>query len=325
MRSSVTQTFRWTAVVCLTIGLSGGISGRPAVAAEGGRYASPTAAYHDGLDAWRAGRKDEALRALEYASDKGVLGAMRKLATLYASGEGVPQSDARAFVYYQNIADEFADTSPRHPLARQVSEAFVALATYHRSGIAEIGIKPDPVRAVRLYRHAASYFGDVTAQYSLARMYLDGEGVNTNVRLAINWLANAAKKQHAPSQALLGDLLWRGKNDHYHRPLKGLALLSLARQNAAGTPDAEWIDKLYADALGSAQPDQREQARLLAARWHKGWGGGKAAVTALPLQGVRQQTASPEPETSAAGNAARADAPSSGILTVGTTESDQPR
>ena len=136
---------------------------------------------------------------------------------------------AKSYGYYQQIVSKFSGASPRHPVAGQIAKAFVALAGYYRDGIAELNIKPDAAYAASLYRHAASYFGHVEAQYNLARMYLEGTGVNKNVRLAVNWLTNATRKRHAPSQALLGNLLWNGYGAIYHEPLKGLALIELAR------------------------------------------------------------------------------------------------
>jgi TPR repeat protein len=290
------------------------------------KFASPSAAFNAATSAMQAGRADEAVRALEYAADKGMLDAIRKLARIYAAGEGVPKSDASAFGYYQRIADEFANISPRHPLAGHVAEAFVALATYYRNGLAELGLKPDKVHAARLYRHAASYFGDPSAQFALARMYLAGEGVNANVRLAVNWLANAAKKQHAPSQALLGDLLWQGKNDSYHQPLKGLALLTLARDNAAGTADAGWIEKLYARATGEAAPEQREKARGLAARWRgagKGRNPGGARDSQASKEAGKKALSAPPKAPLAVTSANPVQSAPLAIRNAGTTESVQ--
>lgn len=196
-----------------------------------------------------------------------------KLAELYAGGQKVPQSDAKAFGLYQRIAMRYADAGPRHPDALLISQSLVALAGYFRSGVESLDIVPDPGRAAGLYRHAASFFGSVTAQYELARMYLSGEGVNRNVRLAVNWLMNASRKQHAPSQALLGDLLWRGNAEGYHQPLNGLALLQLARERAAGTPDETWIAKLYDRSIEEAAPEQRERAGMIAKRWDRRLGG----------------------------------------------------
>ena len=103
------------------------------------------------------------------------------------------------------------------------------------------------------------------AQYHLANMYLTGEGVAKNVGLAARWLANAAKKQHAASQAVLGDLLWRGKIIG-RRPIKGLALLTVAHANAPND-QADWIGKLYRRAMTKAPERYRALAQRLAGQW----------------------------------------------------------
>ncbi len=257
-------------IACLAVALVGLWSSAPTRAADTAPYASPAAAYRVGLDALQAGRVEAALDALGFAAQEGVLGARLKLAELYRTGEALERDDAKAFALYQRIADDFADVSPRDRIAPHVARSFVALAGYHRAGIDAIGLKPDPARAVRLYRHAASYFGEVSAQFALARLYLAGDGVSKNVRLAVNWLANAAKKQHAPSQALLGDLLWRGAGDIEPRNIKGLALLAVAHEAAAGSADADWIATLHDRALAQAKPNQRAQATALAVRWRGG-------------------------------------------------------
>ena len=98
----------------------------------------------------------------------------------------------------------------RSPIAKYAAEAFVALGQYYVDGIPAMPLAPNPSYAADLFRHAASYFGSAEAQYRLARLYMNGEGVEKNVGLAVNWLATAAKKQHAASQATLGEILWRG-------------------------------------------------------------------------------------------------------------------
>ncbi len=238
-----------------------------ALADDKPEFRSATEAYRIGLKAASSGAYERALPALAFAADNGILGAELKLAQMYKLGQGVDQSDAKAFRYYGQIADQFAEISPRHPIAPYVSQAFIALGDYYRIGITELKIEPDFAHAIGLYRHAASYLGDPDAQFKLAKMYLAGEGGTVNARLAVNWLANASKKNHAASQAVLGDLLWRGAKGVRRRPLKGLALMDLARTRAAGTGDAVWIEELYETAVAEAKPGEREQAVSLTTRW----------------------------------------------------------
>jgi hypothetical protein len=205
--------------------------------------------------------------ALEVAAELGVFDAQLKLARMYSAGEDVPLNDTKAFELYHRIVDDHADVRPHHARAGGVAHAFVALGNYYRTGIPGSTVRIDKRRAASLLWHAASYLGDAEAQCNLAQMYLDGEGVPRNEHLAVNWLTNAAKKRHGKSQAILGNLLWHGAKEVRRQPLKGLALLSLARQNARDDDEARWIDDLYTDAYAASQANERERAAKLAARW----------------------------------------------------------
>lgn len=226
-------------------------------------FASATDAYRQGANAMKAGRMAVALPALEYAAKRGVLGAKLKLARAYAAGRDVPKDDAKAFSYFQEIADQYADISPSSPVAKYVGEAFVALGQYYVDGIPSMQLASNPGYAADLFRHAASYFGNADAQYRLARLYLNGDGVEKNVGLAVNWLATAAKKQHAASQATLGELLWRGDNVR-QRQARGLALIVLAHENAvASGKEPKWIGDLYQEAFAKSDKATRKEADAL--------------------------------------------------------------
>ncbi len=194
-------------------------------------YASATEAYRQGASAMKAGEVAAAVPALEYAAKRGVLGAQLKLARLYASGHDVPKDDGKAFFYFSRIADAYADIPSSSPIAKYVGESFVALGQYYVDGIPSRSLSPDPGYAAGLFRHAGAYFGSAEAQYQLGRLYLTGTGVEKNPTIAANWLAMAARKQHAAAQAVLGELLWRGDGVS-HRQARGLALLTLANENA---------------------------------------------------------------------------------------------
>jgi uncharacterized protein len=226
-------------------------------------YASATEAYRQGVTALKAGRAAVALAALEYAAKRGVLGAQIKLARAYSVGRDVPKEDAKAFIYFEQIADQQADISPSSPIAKYAAEAFVALGQYYLDGIPAMPLAVNPVYAVDLFRHAASYFGNAEAQYRLARLYMSGTGVEKNVGLAVNWLAIAAKKQHAASQATLGEILWRGQEVRQRRA-RGLALIILAHDNAvAGGKEPPWIGELYREALGASNKATRKDAEAM--------------------------------------------------------------
>jgi exopolysaccharide production negative regulator len=226
-------------------------------------YTSATEAYRQGASAMKSGELAAAVPALEYAAERGVLGAQLKLARLYAAGRDVPKNETRAFSYYQQIADQYADIAPSSPIAKYVGEAFVALGQYYVEGIPAMPLPRDPAHAVGLFRHAGAYFGNAEAQYQLGRLYLAGTGVEKSPSIAVNWLAMAARKQHAAAQATLGELLWRG-DEVRQRRARGLALLTLANENAtAGGKDPDWIGDLYQKAFANSDNATRKEAEIL--------------------------------------------------------------
>jgi TPR repeat protein len=244
--------------------LAGGLAG-PARAGgdETQPYPSATEAYREGASALKAGHPAEALPPLEYAAKRGVLGAQLKLARAYAAGRDVRKDDIKAFYYYQQIADQYADISPSSPVAKYVGEAFVALGRYYLDGIPAMPLASAPAHAARLFRHAASYFGSAEAQYQLALLYLDGNGVEKSTGLAVNWLVAASRKQHASSQATLGRLLWRGEEIRQRRA-RGLALVTLAHKNAqASGNEPQWIADLYQECLAGSDKTIRQEAEAL--------------------------------------------------------------
>ena len=273
-------------------------------------FASATEAYRQGASALKSGMPATAIPALEYAATRGVLGAQVKLARAYASGRDVPKDDAKAFSYFQQIADQQADISPSSPIAKYAAEAFVALGQYYVDGVPAMSLAPNPSYAAHLFRHAASYFGSGEAQYRLARLYMNGDGVEKNVGLAVNWLATAAKKQHAASQATLGEILWRGQ-DVRQRRARGLALIMLAHENAvASGKEPQWIGELYREAFAKSDKPTRKDAEALLPEL----GGVKAAATSpaakakpaemivMPASGGAQEPVAPT--ASAASDAA---------------------
>ena len=113
------------------------------------------------------------------------------------------------------------------PDAPFVADAFVTLGTYYQSGIPG-QVDADPGRARRFFAYAASYFGDSDAQYSLATMFLQGEGGDQNARQAARWFKLAARKGHVGAQAEFGHMLYEGIGMD-RRPVEGLMWLSIAR------------------------------------------------------------------------------------------------
>ena len=57
----------------------------------------------------------------------------------------------------------------------------------------------------------AAVQGDVRAQYNLARMYYDGQGLPQNFGAALSWFTKAAEYGHAHAQHSLGLMYYKGQ------------------------------------------------------------------------------------------------------------------
>ncbi|MBS7587895.1 tetratricopeptide repeat protein [Ancylobacter defluvii] len=221
-----------------------------------------------GTQALRSGETDKGIESLRYAADQGHAGAQWKLGRMYAEGEGVERNDIKAFEYFTQIANMHADDNPSTPQARFVADAFVALGGYYLAGIPNSKVRRDPNRARDMFAYAASYFGDPEAQYHLARLYIDGVGVNRDPRFAARWLGLAAHKGQYQAQAALGGLLIKGEEGVPRQAARGLMWLTLARDAAAG-PNDKWVVDLYDDAFAGATPDERAMALVYLEQYMK--------------------------------------------------------
>jgi TPR repeat protein len=119
-----------------------------------------------------------------------------------------------------------------------------------------------------MFSYAASYFGDADAQYSLARLYLDGVGVPPDARQALRWLGLAAAKGQYRAQALLGSILFKGELVS-RQGARGLMWLTLARDSSNGADD-EWITEMHNAAFKQATDDERAMALVYLESYLKG-------------------------------------------------------
>lgn len=227
---------------------------------------SPFDAFQSALKADRSGDKAGAVTALQFAAENGHFIAQWKLGRMYADGDGVGQDDLKAFSYFTKIANAHADDRPDTMKARFVANAFVALGTYYLDGIPNSTVQADAARARDMFQYAASYFGDPDAQYNLARIYLDGNGVARDARQAARWLGLSANKGQRQAQALLGQLLFVGK-DVPRRPARGLMWLMLASEGAG--PNDKWIVEMCDRAEKAASTEDRANAETYVDQWMK--------------------------------------------------------
>jgi TPR repeat protein len=207
------------------------------------RHLTPFQAFRIGAQALRAGDTKSGILSLEYAAASGHPIAQWKLGRMYADGDGVKQSDLKAFEYFREVADAYAD------------------------GIPNSSIKSDPDRAREMFTYAASYFGDADAQYQLGRMYAEGTGGVKDVRQAARWLQLAATKGQYQAQALLGAILFKG-DAVPRQAARGLMWLTLARD--AATPQETWIVEMQKQAFNEASDQDRAAALAFIERWVRG-------------------------------------------------------
>ena len=212
-----------------------------------------------------SGDKAKTLSALQDAADRGHLAAQWKIGRMYASGDGVPQDDERAFVYFSQIANTHPNEPPGTAQARIVANAYVALGHYYLAGIPNSTIAADASRAREMFAYAASYFGDVDAQYQLGRLYLDGSP--SDPHQAARWFQLAATKGDCRAEAVLGDMLFQGQRVP-RQAARGLMWLTIGL-DCAGAEEA-WIKPLYENAVRRASDDERAMALVYLENWLNG-------------------------------------------------------
>lgn len=189
------------------------------------------------------------------AASEGDLAARIEMGRRFLQGRGVEKSAGDAATYFRGVMRECEEISAHDKRAPLVASAFVEMARLYKNGAPEAGIAASPSQAFSLLHHAASYFGDQVAQFELAKVLLNGDGVTKNTRVAAQWLLSASRKGYAPAQALLGDLLWRGGDGVKRVAGDGLGLLAIARRNAIGE-DKGWVNKMFETARLEAKPTE---------------------------------------------------------------------
>lgn len=82
------------------------------------------------------------------------------------------------------------------------------------SAMAQLGLKYDQKKnsaEAKKWLTKAANKGHVKTQYLLALMYMSGNKIYNNKKLATIWLMNAAKKNHTKAQCLLGEWYAQGE------------------------------------------------------------------------------------------------------------------
>ncbi|WP_419730572.1 tetratricopeptide repeat protein [Lichenicola sp.] len=138
-----------------------------------------------GIAEFRSGAFAEAYRTWREAADAGDARAARFIGVMYDAGEGVPQDQGRALVWYRRAAD----------LGDPV--AMFNVAVLYDAGR---GVAPDHAKAARWYARAARLH-DGRAEYNLALMASSGDGIPRNPVFARRMFAAAARDGIAAAAA----------------------------------------------------------------------------------------------------------------------------
>ena len=175
----------------------------------------------------------EALPWLQQAAAAGYPPAQIALGEMYEAGEGVTQDLDLAAQWFQKAADSGNAQGQLH------------------LGVHYIRIDPgrDFAKAATWLKLAAQQ-NVAEAQYFLARLYLDGNGVEKDRAEAMVWFYRAGAQGHAPSQRFLY-LLKQAET-----PDRGLALRELRRQLSAGVASLEKTASDPAYAFDKSLPVQ---------------------------------------------------------------------
>jgi len=149
---------------------------------------SPQEIYARGEALGRAGKLAEAATLIRQAADGGYAQAQYTLGTMYAFGDGVPQSKAEARLWYEKAA---AQSHPR---------ALFNLGLYYDKGIS---VAQDRVRALAYYKRSADA-GDGEAAFNAGQILFMGDGVPADMADGVRWMERSAALNVGKAQASLG-------------------------------------------------------------------------------------------------------------------------
>ena len=239
-------------------------------AASAPAFQNPQEALSKYLEGYRAGDTRSSLDALQYAAEGGEALARWKLGSMYATGDGVPHDDKKAYDYFMRIVEDYDDAAANPRQRGVIASAFVAVGAYSLTGISNSRVTRDPQRAREMFSVAATEFADPHAQYNLGRMFLDGDGVKKDPRRGARWLKLAADKQHMESQAVLGHLFFNGAEGVNRQRAMGLMYLTLAREAVVDHKKDRWIVDLHDNAVGAASDADRQAGLLYLEQYLKG-------------------------------------------------------
>jgi uncharacterized protein len=248
--------------------------------------------------ALRDGQVESGVATLKAAAQRGSIRAGMRLAKIHAEGKLVPRDEAKACELYGAVADRHAQIDRADPAAKLIAEAFRMWAFCYMKGVAAPGWEQNLSKAAVLFYQAGVMLDDVDSIYELARMYLKGEGVAPNPRLAVHYLFSASRKRFPPAQAILGSLMWEGRVLKQQR-VTGLAMIKFAL-DISSAEDRGWIDREYEEAKLTAKNEEETEALRLVAEWKRAYSTDSTGTTSPLIVPTPPVTTSAPPEPAVA-------------------------
>ncbi|MFT6908043.1 MAG: hypothetical protein ACJAS1_004731 [Oleiphilaceae bacterium] len=145
---------------------------------------------------------------------------------MYANGEGVPQDDKQAAMWFKKSAEQ-GDAYSQYvlgviytqgkgvPKDNKQAEKWYRRAAEQGDPFSQfkLGVLlEDDKQSAKWFKKSAMQ-GNAKAEFFLGLLYYEGKGVPQDYKQAIKWYKNSAKKGHADAQYLLGLMYYAGKGE----------------------------------------------------------------------------------------------------------------
>lgn len=160
--------------------------------------------YLKGVFVWKD--VDKAASWYRRAADHGSLEAVERLANLFESQD----NPAESFRYHKQLADAGNLRSLK------------LVSDYYRDGY---GVEKDAAKALSILM-GSPLVEEPEVMYDIAQFHLDGEGVEVDVPLGMEWLDKAARGGFTPAYFMVGEVMLFDEDEANDE--KGIALLEVA-------------------------------------------------------------------------------------------------
>lgn len=264
---------------CLLVAFSAGgvmVASGAGASDQEASFASPDNAFSVGRVAFLKRDYEKAMPALAFASKNGIMVADFFRAKIYSDSTSPMYNRAKAYFLLKDLTYNFSDIDPVYDRRALIaSQSMTLLARMVREGIPEINLAPDARIAVDYLSHAASFFQNKDAEFELARMRINGEGVEPSPTLAMHSISRLAREGHAGASAMFADILWRGSRvfwagDPVIRRDR-VSAYYYARIAVENAPYSErvWIEDTYQRIYCGVSASVRDVATERVASWRK--------------------------------------------------------